>query len=373
MRDSPAGRWGAGGILLTSAPARPPLGWRRLLLGGLLLAMGGVALVGLVHTAVVIAAGGGLIDFATFYRAAEELRQGRSPYPEFGYPPLPAIATMPLAFAPLAVAEIVFLLMLLAGVPVTLWVAGVRDWRCYLVAFCWAPVLSAIEIGNITILLGLASALAWRHRERALPAAASIGLALASKFLLWPLLVWLAATRKALAAALSAVAGAGMLVLSWAALGFSGARDYVELAQSTRTAFESAAYTTYVFALDLGASPLLARVLWLAAAAALLVGVVVFGRRGDERRAFALALAASVAFWPLVWLHSFELLLVAVAVAQPRLGPAWFVPLAMWVTPGIGGNPLETAVALAAAVVTVAAALLPRGVRLTSAVAGRRP
>ena len=66
----------------------------------------------------------------------------------------------------------------------------------------------------------------------------------------------------------------------------------------------------------------------------LLAAVVVLARRGDERRAFVVAVAAALACSPIVWLHYFALLLVVVAVAEPRLGLLWFVPLAMWGSDG---------------------------------------
>ena len=79
---------------------------------------------------------------------------------------------------------------------------------------------------------------------------------------------------------------------------------------------------------------------------------MVLGRRGDERRAFVLAIAAALALTPIVWLHYFALLVVVVAIAQPRLGLVWFVPLAMVVTPGSGHpTPFETAWTLAVAAV----------------------
>ena len=71
-----------------------------------------------------------------------------------------------------------------------------------------------------------------------------------------------------------------------------------------------------------------------------------------------MAIAASLAFTPIVWLHYFALLLVVVAVAQPRLGAVWFVPLAMVITPGSGSpTPFETSATLAIAGLTVALAL----------------
>ena len=85
----------------------------------------------------------------------------------------------------------------------------------------------------------------------------------------------------------------------------------------------------------------------------LLAAVVWVGRRGDERSAFILAIAAALALSPIVWLHYFALLLVVVALAQPTLGLVWFIPLAMVVTPGSGHpTPFETAATLAIAALT---------------------
>ena len=178
------------------------------------------------------------------------------------------------------------------------------------------------------------------------------------KFFLWPLVVWQAATRRVASAALAVVIGAALLLLSWAVVGFAGSSTTPTCCAGSRTPWASArtrstsSGSTSVFP-RAGA-----RGLWLAAGLALLAGVVVLGRRGDEASAFLLAIAASLALTPIVWLHYFALLLVAVAVAQPRLGVVWFVPLAMVITPGSGHpSPFETAATLAIAALTVGLAV----------------
>jgi len=299
-----------------------------------------------------------VVDFRSFYTAGTALLHGESPYPEYVYPPLTAIVSVPLALLPLGLAEAIVIIGLAAGVVATLFVLNVRDWRCYGLVFLWPPVISGIQTGNITILLGLAAALAWRFRARRLPCSLSIGITLATKFFLWPLVIWLAATRRYVTAGLSCLAGAGILILSWAAIGFAGLGDYGSIVRRVQGVVENDSYTAYVVALDLGASPALARAVWLTLAFALLVGCVVLGRRAKDRGAFIMAIAASLAFTPIVWLHYFALLLVVVAVAQPRLGAVWFVPLAMVITPGSGSpTPFETSATLAIAGLTVALAL----------------
>jgi hypothetical protein len=114
----------------------------------------------------------------------------------------------------------------------------------------------------------------------------------------------------------------------------------------------------YVVGIDLGVPSPVARFAWLAVGFALVGAVVLLARRGDERTAFIVAVAASLALTPIVWLHYFALLLVPVAIARPRLALVWFAPLAMVITPGSGHpSSFDTAWALAAATVTLALAI----------------
>ena len=309
------------------------------------------------------------IDFGQFYRAAEMILDGESPYvasaeplTEWGgpypYPPLPALVVTPLTALSLDAAGLLVMASLVLAALAIPYVLGIRDWRLYGLALLWPPVLSAIQTGNVTLFLGLAAALTWRFRDRRWVSSASIGVSLAVKLFLWPLVVWLAATRRIAGAALASLAGAGLLLVSWAAVRFAGLRDYPDLLQRLEDTVGGDSYTLYIAALDAGASPGLARGIWLAVGLSLLAAVVAVARRGDERSAFLLAIAASLSLTPIVWLHYFALLLVVVAVAQPRMGIAWFVPLAMVLTPGSGQpTPFETSWTLAAAALTVALAL----------------
>jgi hypothetical protein len=309
------------------------------------------------------------MDFRQFYRAAEVILDGDSPYlpagvplTEWGgpypYPPLPALTAIPLTLLSLESAGLLVMAALVAAVLATLWALDVRDWRCYGLVLLWPPVISAIQTGNVTLWFGLAAALAWRYRDRLVAPSVSIGVTLAVKFFLWPLVVWLAATRRYVSAVLSSVVGAGLLLLSWAAIGFAGMADYPDLVRRLEETVGEDSYTLYIVGLDLGLPSAVARAAWLGVGLALLAAVLLAGRRGGERSAFVLAIAASLALTPIVWLHYFALLLVAVAVARPRLGFLWFVPLAMVITPGSGHpTPFETAATLAIATATIALAL----------------
>ena len=309
------------------------------------------------------------MDFRQFYGAAEAILRGETPYGRatesltawggpYPYPPLPALAAAPLTLLALQTAGLLVMAMLVLAALAVPYVLGVRDWRCYGLVLLWPGVISAIQTGNLTLWFALAAAIAWRFRTRLLTPSIAIGLTLAAKFFLWPLAVWLVATRRFLAAALSLVVGAGLIVLSWAVTGFSGFLDYPELLRTLERTVGGDSYTTYIVGLDLGLPSPVSRTLWLALGIALLAAIVLVGRRGDERSAFILAIAASLALSPIVWLHYFALLAVVVALAQPALGVLWFVPLAMIVTPGSGHpTPFQTSATLVVAAVTIALAL----------------
>jgi hypothetical protein len=311
-------------------------------------------------------------DFETaFYGASEAVVHGQNPYPplddsvlarglSYVYPPLTALVTVPFTVLPRGAAGFLAILLLTVAVAGILFLLGVRDWRCYGLAYAWPPVYSAIQTGNLTIPLALLAALAWRFRTRSTAAGAAVAVALAAKLFVWPLSIWLAATRRYAAAAVSVVGGFALLVVSWAAIGFDGLRDYPDILRRLEELLAPESYSVYALALDLGVPSEPARVLWIAVGAVLVLGVVVLGRRGDDRRAFTLALAATLACTPLVWLHYFALLLVAVAIAEPRLSVVWFVPLAMYFSTAThNGTTLQNALTIGAAALTVVVALRP--------------
>jgi hypothetical protein len=237
-------------------------------------------------------------------------------------------------------------------------VLGVRDWRCYCLLLLWPPVISAIQTGNVTLWFALAAALAWQFRDRVAVVSAAVGLTLAAKFFLWPLVVWLAATRRTRGAIGASALGALLLIASWAPLGFAGLTGYPTLLRKLEETVGADSYTAYIVGLDLGLPGGLARGVWLGAGLAVLAAAALLARKGDQKSAFVLAVAASLALTPIVWLHYFAMLLVVVAVARPRLGLVWFVPLAMVFTPGSGHpSPAQTAWTLAVATIVVGLAL----------------
>jgi Glycosyltransferase family 87 len=309
------------------------------------------------------------VDFRVFYDAAEAVLAGDSPYQAlddesaavargYVYPPITAIGVIPLTLLPVQAAGLFVMALLVCAALAVPWVLGVRDWRCYGLLLLWPPILSAVQTGSVTLLLALGAALAWRYRARTGVSAVAVGSTLSVKLILWPLVVWMAATRRVLAAVTSVAIGAAIVLGSWAAIGFTGLVDYPDVLRRLQDVVELDSYTVYVVALDAGASTTVARALWLAVGIAVLAWVVVAARRGRERQAFVLAVAAALLLTPIVWLHYFALLLVVVAVARPTLSLVWFVPLGMVITPGSGQpTPFQTSATLAIAATTVGLSL----------------
>ena len=94
------------------------------------------------------------------------------------YPPLFVLLTVPLATLASVTAAWVWLVVLGAVVVASMWLLGVRDWRCYVVALLSPVVLQGLILGNLTIALLLPLALAWRYRDRAVFVGLSIGAAM---------------------------------------------------------------------------------------------------------------------------------------------------------------------------------------------------
>jgi len=307
-----------------------------------------------------------VVDFHTnYYYAAAAIRDGVSFYSVdsyYVYSPLVAVVSLPWSLLSVGFAESIFQLLLVAAFTGTLAVLGVRDWRCYGLAFLWPPVTDAISTGNVTIVLGFLAALAWRFRDSPRATGASVGIGIAAKFFLTPLALWLATTRRVAAAIWSLAIAAAAVLASWVVVDFRGFTDYPDVLRRVSERYGDQGYTLYALGLDVGLSPSVARGMWLALAMLLVAATVVVGNRGDDRRAFVLALTAAIAISPIVWLHYFALLLVIVAVVQPRLGPVWFIglPLNIFVTTGnSNGSTLQTVAVLVAAALTIAMALRP--------------
>ena len=296
------------------------------------------------------------------YPQAQFVVDGKDPYPPpdadlsdgtNGIWPMAAVLpVVPLTALSPAAADWVATAIVLATLVASLWVLGVRDWRAYGVTLLWPPVIDAYQTANVTLPLALLVALTWRYRDRTLVAGCSLGAALALKFFLWPVAVWLLATGRRGAAGLAVAAGAAsvLLLLPWI-----DPLDYARLIRNLSDTFDGLSYTPYALLVDLGLPSGVSRALTFVLGASILA-------LAWRRRSLGLALGAALVFSPIVWRHFFALLLVPLAIARPRFDVVWLLPLGFWLVPGTyNGSTAQTALALGlTAVVLGVCELRPR-------------
>jgi alpha-1,2-mannosyltransferase len=363
--------------MMSALAGHQPLGARRALLTGVLLAAACLLVVTL------FAATGSerlAWDFRTAYLpAAEAVLDGESPYEDpsssavtegraYVYPPQLAFALAPFTVVSPNVAAVLGSLGAILALVGALAVVGVRDPLCYLALIVWAPTWNTLEMANVSALLALGLAFAWRYRARGLPLSLALGLVVSTKLFLWPLLLWTIVTRRVRAAALAIAVGLGVTCASWATLGFAGLTSYPDLV--SRLAADDS-YSIVGVASQLGLGEPVSRVLMVVAGLFLLLACASSGRH-DDYRAFTYSIAASLALTPVVWQHYLVLLAVPLAIARPRFSAIWLLPIILWVSPRSGnGDGLDTILPLIVTVLLVAfmVARSPDGARARAATA----
>ncbi|HEY2373754.1 MAG TPA: glycosyltransferase family 87 protein [Gaiellaceae bacterium] len=287
----------------------------------------------------------GLFDFRIYRHAGIAVLHGHSPYisPQsilagvqagFVYPAPAAWVMVPFGLMPFQLAAVCFTLITTGAVVATLWVLGVRDLRCYTLSLFMMPVSTGITTGTVSTLLTCAAALVWRYRDRVLFPALALAFALMLKPLLWPVAIWLAATRRWRAAVGTLLVSAVGTAAGYAALHINGLESYPALVRATTSMEAASSYSLYGLLSQIGAPfPL---VLSYVIGAAMLVGVWLVRR--DERLSFELAIIATLALTPIVWVHYFSLLLVPLALGSRRLSWSWALPVLIWLANG-GSSP----------------------------------
>jgi len=284
------------------------------------------------------------VDFEwAYWPAARDLLHGASPYlwshaqiaraEVFVYPAAAAILLAPLGLCSRSVGDALFVALTIAALAATLRALAVRDWRVYAVALLWWPVVNGWQTANLTLLLGLATALVWRHRDRPRLAGPLAALAISLKPFMWPLGLWLLATRRYRQAAWCAVSAVVINVIAWAVVGPGAVHQYLRLSGQVTAALYRTGYGLIALAAHFGAGRGLGTVVLIALSAALAAACVAIARRGLDPESLTLCVALMLVASPLVWNHYFALLVVPLAIARPRLGGAWLAPLVLWLCP----------------------------------------
>ena len=271
------------------------------------------------------------------YPEAKLLLQGENPFPSpdtpigganFIWPPVAAYLVSPLTLLPVGAADVIVVLLGLACFALALWLVGVRDWRVYGVAALWPELASEMRVSHLTPVLAVLLAAAWKWRDKKALPGVLVGFAIAVKFFVWPLAIWLAGTRRWREAALAVmVAGASLLLV----LPFTSLHNYADALSRVREVFGHESYNIFGLMVQAGASD------GVAHAGSVVVGLVLLA--GVWRyQSFALAVGTALVLSPISWLDYYALAALPLAVVRPRLSAIWFLPLVTWGLEGAGMN-----------------------------------
>ena len=300
--------------------------------------------------AVALSAADGLLAWDVrfaYLPAADHVLDGLSPYPAlddpiledqkgYVYPPQLVVVLVPFAWLPVGVVALLATLLMLLLLGLTLWMLDVRDVRCYAAALLWVPSISAVLLANVSIPLACALAVLWRYRDRVWPPGLALGLSVSTKFVLWPMFVWMLVTRRLRASTAAIAIGIAVTLAAWAVIGFDGLSGYPDLVRRLSDIQAENSYSLVGMAATAGLPDAVGRALTLVVGGGLLAACVLFTHRRDEVRAFTCAVAATLALSPIVWLHYLVVLLVPLAIARPRFSAIWLLPILLWVSPKPG-------------------------------------
>jgi hypothetical protein len=252
----------------------------------------------------------------------------------FVYPAAAAVLLAPFALLPQATAGAIFAILCIGAALLALRVLEVRDWRVYGAVLTWPPLIMGWQFANISVALVLGVAVCWRYRDRPPVVGAMVALLFALKVYLWPLGLWLLATRRYAAATYAVAWALAINLATWAIVGFDQLSRYGALMRALIKFQEWYGYSLVALALNVGAGRPAAYALAFSVAAVAGAACVLLGRRGRDHAAFALCLAVSLLATPIFWPHYYVLLLVPLAIVRPRFSLIWLLPMT-WLLPGL--------------------------------------
>ena len=326
--------------------------------------VGSIAIFGVLPAAVVIGVLAVTFDKSTFqydfhgglYDGARAVIHGRDPYPPtylrhlaaivraggsprtiFAVPVYPApalVAAVPFALLGFKLAAVLWILVCIAAMIGGLWLLGVRDWRCYGIAFLSWPLLHSLRLGQINEVLLLVFAIAWRWRRALLVPAAAVGCVVVSILFVWPLGVFELLTRRFRVVALAAVIAVCVSLIAWGLIGFGALSSFPGMLNNLALINERTNVSLLSIGLALGLPRVVCEGFGLACAAGVLaLAWWLLSLPGGERRAFGLAVVAALIGSPLVWPHYLTLIFIPIALLSPSLSMLWLVPLISYLSP----------------------------------------
>ncbi|MEX1294623.1 MAG: glycosyltransferase family 87 protein [Candidatus Limnocylindrales bacterium] len=286
-------------------------------------------------------------DYQSYVNAAERLAATGTLYPEWALeaayrtgsienyyyaPPLGiAIGPFDTLFGDLAVPawyvlHVAALAAACALVPVPVWV---RLATFGVVALSYGAMRDLV-LGNISVMLLLPLAVAWRWLDRPAGSMAQ-AVAMAVRPMLGVLLIWQTLRRQWRAVAWTIGAGLGLIVLSLPFVGFGGYVDYFTvLGNLSGLTGEEHNLDLSTWALAMGAGEGIAQ-LALLASYALGIAAIGLSLRRDAEIGFVVTSMASLVLVPLLWDHYLAMLMLPAALLAAR-GRPWglALPLLSW-------------------------------------------
>ncbi len=251
------------------------------------------------------------------------------------YPATLLVAASPLSLLPMWMAGILFMLISLAAIVFGLRLLGVRDWRAIAVACISWPAVFGTWVGNVSPLMLLGCALAWRYRDRLWQPAVAVAAVVAAKLFPWPLGVWLIVTKRFRAFALALGIGIAATAAAWATIGFADLTRYPSMLLNVATIGQGRGCSLVAFMISLGIPAASAQLVALFCGIALISLAAKLWRLPDnQHRVFGLFVIASLVISPVSWAHYLVLLYVPIALMSPKLSGLWFLPMIAGLAPG---------------------------------------
>lgn len=297
--------------------------------------------------AVLVASGGWGFDFEAYYLAALRLARGDGvyeartlagpfrpgPWGLYLYAPPLAVAVVPLTGLSLGSATVIWVALRIGLLGLACWLMPVsRPVRLatFAAASFSGAVLSDLHLGNVSVIVAFLSVLVWRWLDRPAGSAAlalclsvrpTMGLVCVSWLLrrrLWPL-VW------------TAIAGVALVAVTLPAVGMEGYIDYLSVLRNVSDV------TGVANNLDLGSTVLrlgggpMAATAALFAGYAVAIGAMALSLRRDAELNYVVTLGASMLLAPLLWDHYLAGLIVPAAFLASR-GRSWglVLPVLTW-------------------------------------------
>ncbi len=263
----------------------------------------------------------------------------------FPYPAATAVLFVPFALLGADFSSALFTALCLLSALGALWALSVRDWRLYGLVLIWLPVVVGWQTANLSLPLAFGAALVWRCRERAWVAGLLTALLASAKPIMFPLVLWLLATRRYRASGSALAVAAAANLAAWTLVGFGGLPRWLSLLSRQGDLVYRKGYGLVALVADAGLGRGAGTAVEVLAAIALATACWILSRRGSDAHSFTIAIALTVVASPQVDLHYFALLIVPLALARPRLGPCWLVPLLLWACPTDGPAAWQIALA----------------------------